>query len=169
MTIYKNQIGVLARIRERVRFAGEDVLIVEMITPLDHHGSIRVFRHDAFGNWASVAIDEWDQAVTAATSASRGRAAAEKTREDEERYGIVVSTRGRFGSEGETVIVRSTKTMYFDISGRRWSRRTRKRTGDGFVAYLAEDSADALEAFLDGRERVDIVAERKAAAKAADS
>lgn len=157
----------MVRVREHASFAGRDFDIVEEVHA--GHGRVQVYEFGVLDRLWNVGTQaEWDEAVATATKLERGRQAAEQAKADGEQWGLLVDYRQAFtGSACTTRIVRSTKTLLCDALGRRWSRRTGRRI-TGTAARLTDTSMEEIERFLAGRERVDIVAERKGGDQSVD-
>jgi hypothetical protein len=101
-----------------------------------------------------------------ATKAEAKRQAERAAKYDGDRYGLEITVCGRSRDSMTAHIVRTTATTLVDSNGRVYARKDGARRGDYKFGqmFVSRESLAALEQFLTGRAKVDIVAERKAAA-----
>ena len=136
-------------------FCGQAYVVVESVQGDRANMSVFVWS-DA---WEEATPAEWAAAVKRATKAKAKSDAHEAWLVDAKRFGVPVR-------EGETIIVRVTKTMLFDIGGGKWSRKSGKRHQSGYHhQYISNADLAAIEATVSRRAKVDIVAERSGGLK----
>lgn len=156
-----------ARIRETVEFAGRHYNeLVEGDRASVNAVGLAFF--DPSEGWEPATAAEWERAVADATKAEHKRQAEREARRDGDVYGIEAKVSGRFSGETTERIVRATATTLIANNGAVYSRKHgRQRGSDRFsTRWIERESLAAVEEFLAGRTKVDIVAERKAAAPA---
>ncbi len=108
--------------------------------------------------WEDATEAEWDAAVRRASKAKAKRDKHEAWLTDAERFGVKVTA-----GEADVVIVRVTKTTIVGIDGGKWLRGGGRPTPRSYFGRrITPADLAKIEAAVDGRERVDIVAERKA-------
>jgi hypothetical protein len=163
--VYKSSRGTLVRVRDRTSFVGDLYLVAELVYPTGE-AIVRAVRPETLEGWERATTDEWVRAVELATARQKREKKRRRAAEDAERWGLEVRVMGRYHTNhGTTHVVRSTKTQLTTSCGSRWSRVTGKIIGGGSgrlridYEYLVK-----VNDYLGDRGRVDIVAERKAAA-----
>lgn len=167
---------IYVRLYEELAFAGRDWLVCEQIT-LRVSGAFRtraiVETYPASDREKWTAVDDpervWAKALREAAKADAAEAAEQQAKADAEQYGIRVRVyRDMHDKEGfEAFAVAATRTQIKTLGAYTFTRAKGRAIGQygDFVGRprLASDSlAKVLEA-IGQRDRVDIVAERKAA------
>lgn len=141
------------------RIANVDLFLYERVGPT----SVEVWsraRPIDFGE--PITVEEWSAALTAFSAYRRKLEALAERDRDAAKFGIPC---------GKTTIVRCTRTRWVDSDGRQWIRTAgysngREVGGGIYRTCLPDEVLAELHAAARGRDKVDFVAERKAAAQA---
>jgi hypothetical protein len=141
------------------RIAHVDLILYERVRPCDV--SVTSSERPVTGEPATAA--EWSEALAKAVKYLRERDSKESARQDAESFGVRTTSKRRTDHEKEEIVVRVTRTQVATIDGGPWSRRTGYRIGQGRDLWAPKLRLAPVEEAAAGRERVDFVAERKAA------
>jgi hypothetical protein len=141
--------GLIVREIARHCFVDQAFVVVEEINLESLQSTVEPYRLGPFlsAGWMLATISEWNSAVRKC-----------QARADRERYGIPVYAADLAWRVG--CIVRATKTKLVSANGLAFCRQTGKARG-ACTVRIKDSSLAEVEAFLAGREKVDIVAERK--------
>jgi hypothetical protein len=160
--IYINQ-GDIYRVIDLHEFIGSTWAVCEHI---DARGASTVCALPSVSGMFESTDAEWAAAVLRAETFRKELDAKRQARADAKRFGVAVTVSVGKHSDVHVHIVRTTATMFVDADGKQYKRKDGCIVGSGYFGgrpKIAADGLAGLAAFVGGRGKVDIVAERKQA------